>query len=171
MSLIVEDGTGKTDAESYISVADADTYHSNHGNPATWSGASTGTKETALREATDYVDRFYGAVWVGTRKTTTQRLYWPRYDAWVDDVLLDSTILPRPLKEAVAELALRHISEGSAGLMPDISEPGVIASESVSVGPVSESKSYAGGKSQVKDFRKVRLLVGPLIGAGRLMRA
>ncbi len=35
MSLIVEDGTGLSTAESYISVADATTYHTDRGN-ATW---------------------------------------------------------------------------------------------------------------------------------------
>ena len=34
MALIVEDGTGLANAESYVSVADATTYHTNYGNTA-----------------------------------------------------------------------------------------------------------------------------------------
>jgi hypothetical protein len=34
MALIVEDGTGLANAESYVSVADATTYHANIGNTA-----------------------------------------------------------------------------------------------------------------------------------------
>ena len=41
MALTHEDGTGKADAESYLSVTDADTYHTAHGDPAAWSGATT----------------------------------------------------------------------------------------------------------------------------------
>ena len=52
MSLVVEDGTGKADAESYISVADADTYHSNRGN-TDWAALTTTEKEQLLRGATD----------------------------------------------------------------------------------------------------------------------
>ncbi len=36
MALIVEDGTGLANAESYLSVADADAYFLAHGNPSDW---------------------------------------------------------------------------------------------------------------------------------------
>lgn len=35
-TFVVEDGTGLTNANSYCSVAEADAYHSNNGNPAKW---------------------------------------------------------------------------------------------------------------------------------------
>ena len=53
MTLVIEDGTGKSNAESYISVADADTYHSNRGN-TDWAALTTAEKERLLRIATDY---------------------------------------------------------------------------------------------------------------------
>lgn len=167
MALIVEDGTGKVDAESYLSVADCDTYHTAQGNSG-WTGTS-GAKEIALRKATDYVDRLYGGTFLGTRKTTTQRLYWPRYDAWVDDVLVDSATIPRQLKEATAELALAALTED---LMPSVAAGASgISSESKSVGPLSKSQTFIGGKTTAKDYRKARMLLGALTGAGRVMRA
>ena len=66
MSLIVEDGTGKSNAESYISVADADTYHSNRDN-TDWAALTTAEKERLLRIATDYMVAVYRLRWDGYR--------------------------------------------------------------------------------------------------------
>ena len=74
MSLIVEDGTGKVDAESYQSVSAADTYFSNVGN-SLWTG-STAVKEAALRKATIYLDSTYQ--WQGSIFSLEQSLNWPR---------------------------------------------------------------------------------------------
>jgi len=162
MSLITEDGTGKSDAESFCSIADADTYHANHGNPTAWSGALTADKETALRQGTDYLERQYGRRWVGDRmRWWSQRLAWPRWNVIVDGVWWPPQTLPRQLLEATAEAALRYIQDPTS-LMPDIAEPGTIASESVEVGPIKTSTSYMGGKSQVKDFRVIRLLMAQI---------
>lgn len=162
MPLDVEDGTGRATAESYISVADADTYHAAHGAPSAWSASSTAEKEAALRAATDYIDRVYGPQFQGCRRTYTQRLYFPRDYVYIDDVWQDSSVLPRQLKEACAELALRSRTEAN-GLMPDLAEPGTIQSESVSVGSLSSSTVYMGGKSQIKQFRAVDFLIEPLL--------
>ena len=66
MALIVEDGTGVSGAESYISVVDADDYHTNHGNTS-WGSADTTAKEIALRKASEYLDGKYGKRWLGIR--------------------------------------------------------------------------------------------------------
>lgn len=170
MSLIVEDGTGRSDAESYLSVADADTYHAAHGAPAAWTGASTGTKETALRTATDYLDSVYAEKWRGQPNLGTQRLAWPRYGVTIDGWWQDYSVIPRALKEATAELALRNITE-TTGIMPDVSEPGTIASESVGLGSLSKSTSYMGGKRQWKLFRRVEALVAKLLDTDTMERA
>jgi len=50
MSLTVEDGTGKTDADSYLSVANADTYISKHGNSSAWDDSNaTGSLHIAVQ--------------------------------------------------------------------------------------------------------------------------
>ena len=84
MALIVEDGTGKSDAESFISVADADTYHSNRGN-TDWASLLTAAKEQNLRKATDYICQVYRMKWAGTRVNGTQALDWPRAYVLRDD--------------------------------------------------------------------------------------
>lgn len=162
MAHVVETGSGSSTANAYLSAADADTYFTDHGAPSTWTAATTPNKEAALRQATQYLDATYHGRWRGTRANETQALAWPRADAEDDDgFTFSSTALPQALKDACAEAALAYLTDGD--LIPDVDEPGTIGSEAVSVGPISTSTTYLGGKSQVVDRRKVRLLVAPLV--------
>ena len=119
MTLIVEDGTGLPDAESYASVAQADTYFAARGVVA-WSGTDA-AKEAALRRATDYMAAVFGRLWRGWRASDTQALDWPR-TGW-DGV-------PAAVQRACMELALR--AQG-LDLLPDTGPQ--VASETV--GPIS----------------------------------
>jgi hypothetical protein len=107
MAIVVEDGTGLSNAESYGSVADADTYHTARGNTV-WTDATTPNKETALVRATDYIDRRFGDRFLGTRETSGQALAWPRVDAWDRDEFILSGV-PTKLKQALFEYALRAL--------------------------------------------------------------
>ena len=118
MSLIVEDGTGLSTAESYISVADADTYHSNRGN-TDWAALTTAEKERLLRISTDYMVAVYRLRWDGYRYVNTQALDWPRIYVPVRDICsvnafpqyVDNDIVPTQVKNACAEFALKAKSE------------------------------------------------------------
>jgi len=110
MSLIVEDGTGLADANSFASVAEADAYHAGHLYASTWTAAVTGTKEKALMMATRILDS--AAKWVGRRTfPETQALGWPRELAYLDGTLLAENAVPMPVKNATAELARLLIGE------------------------------------------------------------
>lgn len=111
MSLIIENGTGLTTAESYISVADADTYHNKLGNTS-WGILTTEVKEQLLRKATNYMVQTYRMRWAGVRKTDDQALDWPRYlvprlDTEAVYAYYDSDSVPGEVKVACAELALK----------------------------------------------------------------
>src|SRR5262245_25534004 len=111
MTLTTEDGTGLANAESYCSVADADTYHTNFGN-TTWTG-STAAKEIALRKATRWLDVTWNGKWKGRKNTTTQGLDWPRY--WAEDAdgfSIQPDSVPTRLRDACAEAALRVVVDG-----------------------------------------------------------
>ena len=169
MALIVEDGSGKTDADSYLSVADADTYHTNHSGSTDWSGATTATKEQALRLATQYLDVRYNGLWKGYRSNETQALDWPR--AYVEDsdgYYYDSDEMPLRVKDATAELALRVV-EGDT-LLDDITKPGTIKRKRVKAGPVETETEYVGGYNQVKKYPLIDGIVRPLTGVGVLER-
>lgn len=107
MALTTEDGTGLAGAESYLSVADADTYWSNRGD-ATWAAATTANKEESLRRATQYLDATFN--WIGGILLTTQALGWPRSGAWDREERDLSDQVPTLVEQATAELAKEALS-------------------------------------------------------------
>lgn len=131
MAIVVEDGTAKADAETYISVADADTYHSARANTA-WASLTTGDKEANLRKAAEYMLQVYRLKWKGSRVSGTQALDWPRNFVVRDDYesstlngqqiiggrqYYPSDEVPVEVQRACAELALKA---SSTTLAPDI---------------------------------------------------
>ena len=173
MAFVVEDGTGKADANSYVSVADADAYAADHELPSKWSSATTAQKQKALRLATQNLDARYNGRWLGTRNIRLQALDWPRFNVEDSDgYLVDFNVVPQAVKDATVELALRQVQLASGTLLiPDQSSPGTIASESVSIGEISESITYVGGRGQQTDYVLVDLLVRDLVsGASQTLR-
>jgi len=169
MSLTVEDGSVVSGAESYCSVADADTYHAAFTGSTSWSGATTARKEIALRRATQYLDMTFGGRWKGDRYDDAQALDWPRECVEIDGVLLDPAPLPQLLMQACAELALRDITE-TAGLLPD-DKTGGVAAESTTVDVITTSKTYVGAKETAPRFAIVDRLVAKLTySANRAVR-
>lgn len=122
MALVVETGTASSSAESYASVAFADTYALARGDTA-WGLLSTNDKEIALRKATDYMSQQYRGKWKGLRVNSTQALDWPRVNVTVDSfVVIQSNVVPEEIKRACVELASKSIS---TTLLADVSQ-GVI---------------------------------------------
>lgn len=157
MALVVEDGTGKADAESYISVADADTYFAARGN-ATWAAIATSAlKEAALRAATDYMEGRYGSLWKGERVDAVQALSWPRADVIVHGFALDADVVPTPVARACAELAVRASADE---LLAD--QGSQVTQETV--GPISVS--YAVGARQGTRYGAVDERLGPYLRGG-----
>ena len=127
MALIVENGEGLANAESYISVSDASTYHTNRGNAAWGSIASDTIREQLLRKATEYMMAVYRLRWAGYRYNSTQALDWPRLYVPILDTLsanqfpqyFDFNVVAVNVKNACAELALKANTEA---LMADLSQ-------------------------------------------------
>lgn len=168
-TFIVEDGSGKADANSYITVADADAYVENHGTETAWIGATQAAKEKALRLATQYIDLKFN--FKGTRNSETQALLWPRFNVYDNDGYnVDYDAIPQKLKDAVVEAALRVIAGDD--LLGTISNPGEIKSESKSLGPLSKSVTYVGGKpaSGIKLYPRIKALLSSLIQSNTLMQ-
>ena len=95
--MVVEDGTGLSNADSFVSVAYADTYFTTRGVNA-W--ASLTNKEALLIKATDYIEAVYSESWKGVTLNDTQSLSFPR-------IIDDATVYPDRLLKAVCELALK----------------------------------------------------------------
>ena len=107
MAIIVEDGTVIASAESYITLAAADTYFTAHDDPTAWTGLTDALKESALKYATRQLDGGY--TWTGSLEDLTQVLAWPRSGAYDNESRsIDLATIPQAVKDAQCELALFH---------------------------------------------------------------
>lgn len=110
MALVVEDGTGKDNADSYISRANADTYFTDRASPSDWTDLTDDQKDSALRYGTRYVDDNYSFVGVITKDAQT--LSWPRYRACDSEGRnISSSVVPLAVVHAVCEAGISHIEE------------------------------------------------------------
>lgn len=89
-------------ANSYVTLAEANTYFETVPDSATWINKTNDQKNRALISATRWIDAlsFYG-----NRCTETQALKWPRKDYKVDGIKLACTLIPEGIKVATYELA------------------------------------------------------------------
>lgn len=158
MPLIVEDGTGLANAESYVSEAVATTYFADRAIE-TWLDVEN--KEAALRRAAQYIDAVYGMRWIGSPLTTTQALDWPRvyyvYDYDVPVAQPFATV-PLELKHAQCECALRFGL--GTNMMPDRAR----ATKSEQVGSIAVT--YMDGASEGTTFPFIDALLSKLLSGG-----
>ena len=157
MNLILEDGTGLANANSYASVAEADAYHDRRLHSLTWTAATTPVKERALAMASRTLDAM--TVWQGSRATATQALAWPRTGVVYDGLLIDGETVPAPVKNATAELARLLIGED---LTQDVAQNDV---ESLNLGDGALEIKLRGDREK----KRVPSIVGELLqGVGSL---
>lgn len=131
MTLTVEDGTVVAGANSYVTVAEADTYFENLGEALWTSTATDEGKEAALAKAASYMQQKYRLSWKGSRVEAFQSLDWPRRGVDVPDffdpfyrqvnvplqfqdtVFIGENVIPEEVKQAQMLLALATLD--SAG--------------------------------------------------------
>lgn len=158
MTLIVEDGTGLPEADSYASVDFADAYHAARGNTVWADYDTTEVKEPALRKATDYMVQMYRERWQGYRLLIDQALDWPRTDVVVYPFALASDIVPAEVAQACVRLAL--LIAGGAELTPPTER--VVIREKV--GPLETE--YAPGYPAHTVYRDIDALLQPFLSGG-----
>lgn len=152
MALIVEDGTGKPDAQSYVSVADADAILAARGYTA-WAGYTEAQKEARLINAAAYIDGAYA--FTGTTITKTQALSWPRTGAYTSDGwAIDIDEIPAAVKAGQCLAALEET------LLETLDRGGLVQSETV--GPVSVT--YANGAPAGKSFPQITMALRSVLG-------
>lgn len=123
ITLVLEDGTGVANANSFVDVAFADAYHLTRFNDQ-WSGTDE-AKKSALVVAADYMKSRFNYRGIKTHLDTGQSLPFPRRGICdADGQEYDRFAVPDPVQEAQAELALVAICSGGsiepAILGPDI---------------------------------------------------
>ena len=102
---------GNSAATSYISVAQADDYYAGSLLEQYWTPLTQAEKEAALMAATSSLEALS---YIGTRCTPSsddplleQALQWPRSDATCKGIAAACTMLPQPIVDATAWLALQ----------------------------------------------------------------
>ena len=168
MALIVESGSIVPGAESYCTVAFANTYHASRGNTAWEALDDADDKEPALRRATDYMLQTYRGRWKGYRVSSTQPLNWPREAVVLGDGpnnygdVVANTIVPLEVKNACAEYALRAVT---SQLAADLTR----GTLSESVGEISVT--YDPASPQYARYRAVDAVLAPyLTSSGSMTR-
>ena len=149
MTLIVEDGTGLVDGESYLSLVTFKAYCDGRGMD--YAGSTDAVLEQKLRIATGYIDTVKR--YKGQRLLASQALEFPR-ESLTDFGGLAVTGVPKRVKDACAELAFKAIS---ANLYTDLDRGGMVQSESV--GPISVS--YMEGAPAGMSFTSAMKLLEP----------
>ena len=99
--MIVEDGTGIFNSNSYVSLDFADEYFFSRGY-SEWENLEEKNKEQLLVKATDYIDNIYQ--WLGSKKTSTQSLRFPRVNL-TDYEGIEIVDIPLSLKYSVCDVA------------------------------------------------------------------
>lgn len=154
MSLTIETGGIIPGANSYVSAADATTYHAARGNTA-WTGTDA-VKEAALLKAAAYLDGHYCNRFKGSKyQPLEQTMQWPRIGVFIDGHLLDAYTIPQRLKDAQCELALIALS---ADLAPSISAG--IKREKLDV---IETEYFAGAPAGTTIYTAVNNLLADLL--------
>lgn len=156
MAFVAEDGTGVANANSYVSVADADAFLHDL-DDATWPAKSAEEKQAALIKATAYIEGTYRGTWIGKIKSTAQGLAWPRGGAYDPDGR-ELTGVPKQVKDVVCRLALESF-DGD----PDATLDRKIQSETI--GPISTT--YEAGSPAGKTYRFVDILLNGLTNKSR----
>lgn len=133
--MIVEDGTGLPNADSYVSIEFADSYFSARGFSA-WAELTQAKKEQALIKATDFIDSIYQ--WHGKKLTAEQSLRFPRTNL-VDYEGQTVEGIPTCLKQAVCDAA--QLSSGGTELFQTKNENGDVVSETITTLSFTYSKS------------------------------
>lgn len=168
MALVTEDGSGRSDSESLISVADATAYHAARGNAA-WAALSSDTiREQLLRKATDAMMQMFAGRWAGTRVSSTQALDWPRYNVPMKDgpanlpysygvaSYYPSNTIPAPVARACAELALKAASG-------DLVSDGSQAVKREKIGPLEVE--YQDATTSGTSYRAIEGMLAPFMVA------
>ena len=154
-TLTVEDSTGVPLANSYISAADAGTYHVSRGTYTEWDTVvSAGAVEGMLIDATRLIDQ--SVSWLGTIATTTQGLGLPRYDITLPDGrVVDAEAQIAIAADATAQLALRLYQDRPATTLG-------VKSESL------PDYSVVYDLSKIGQYPEIDLILGPIVDGGGL---
>lgn len=157
---IVEDGSVVTNANSLVSIVDADQINLDFENDADWIAAAQAVKERALRLATRFLNINY--IWAGYKVDEDQTTQWPREEMYDEDGnLIDNDIVHQLVKEACTYLAIKVIDGDT--LLEDLENESKVKKTKDVVGPITEEREYIVGENPGKTYPVTEKLISPFI--------
>lgn len=157
MALVVEDGSGLANAESYADIAALTSYAAGTGKTLTGTEAA---QEAALRNATTFIDTAFR--FDGRSIKRDQALRWPRTGVHDDeDFLIDASAVPGAVVKACCALAIEALS---APLDADPDEAGIKRTRK-KVDVIEKEVEYSGRKGTVRRFPEVERLLATVSGS------
>lgn len=152
MALIIEDGSGYSNAQSYVSTSDLIAYSTLYGL------TTPSNPEVAIMHAMRYLEGAFFDRWVGYKKTEEQALSWPRaYAARRDGWAVSESEIPKDVKDAVCVLAIKYGT--SSDLLPDMTAANRTKKEQI--GPIMVQ--YADNALAYTVYRDVEFILTSLL--------
>lgn len=157
MSIVVEDGTGKTEANSYVARADWIAYCADRG----LTSANTTAGDAALIRATAAIDALYGPRFMGFKVNgRNQALQWPRVAAYdAAGYVINDASVPPEIVHATFEAAVRELASPGS-MTPDLERGGAL--KRFVAGPVEAE--WADGAQATTVFSIIDGILAPLLG-------
>jgi hypothetical protein len=98
MPLVLEDGTGKTDSNTYVLEATFTQWLSDRGLTL----AGDLTVDNLLYQSADYLETLQ---YIGNKKTQAQAMQWPRENVYIDGFAFSDNAIPQELIDAQMQTA------------------------------------------------------------------
>jgi len=169
MAQVFNSDAGEATSNSYATLAEANQYIENrYGTGSTWTtwdALTDAQKQEKLILGCDYIEQKYSENWnTGYRQVTTQRLSWPRHDAYYYEsyTYFQITDVPQEVKEAQIEATVELISN-ETDLLPSYDR----STKSEKVG--SLEVVYMDSAGNLKTFPKVVGRLRRLLTSGMRM--
>lgn len=164
MTIIVENGNGFSNSQSYVSLTDVQAYATLYGLDA------TGLSEAAVLRAMQYMEGEYRGRWTGCKQSDVQALSWPRsFGVYNDGYAVPSSFIPHAVKDATCALSVRAITNTT--LAPDVSRQNYVTAEKI--GPIEVKYSDRSGLPTSTVFSDIEVILNNLLapmGFGKVVR-
>ena len=171
VTLVVEDGTGITAANSYISLADADAYFADRNN-LTWPAFDDASRTQFLFNAAISLDGLYQTRYLSQRiRDSLQGLQFPRYVFWDNYYRrYDQGDIPPPLLDAQCEIAFLDMQ--GINIFPEERADIYVTGGKSKVGELEVQTTYQKPPSPdnvatYDGFRKIEILLQPILQSKR----
>jgi hypothetical protein len=180
ISFVVEDGTGLTNSNSYVTTAFATTYATQNGFTDWLANTDISIAEMALMKATQSIDILYGQEYYGIPMQQgqnnlspgvpyIQNLLFPRFTFVVNNIqLIQSGVIPLQLQRAVCEVAEMWYGGGAMNDATIFPQPNLLkytADKTTKVGSISSHVKF--GKTpdaeRYPGFWKVDKILFPIL--------